>query len=363
MSEKFWRKVAIFMVNVGKVPFPISDNLIKFIQAKLTEEQAKFLLIFKNHSINLEQIKEKIDLSKVEILKMLENLMDNGIIAGYPDEKTGILNYTLMALFPGIIEYTFAKGNNSEKEEQLATLVEKIVLELRSGVQKNYDTIMPQIKAFPAVERIIHVEESIPAGQEVVLLTENAFEIIDESENIALIHCYCKQEKYLTKDPCKITNKRDICLLLGDSAKFSIKHNFAKPISKEEAKIILREAEELGLVHKIFNSDLNYGRTIDGICSCCKCCCGVFRYYHNGTWPYQTITSYIAKVDSDLCSGCGVCVEKCPMENITLQNNIATLDNKCIGCGVCAHNCQEDAIELFRTGPRNVFIPIQKLDV
>ena len=38
MSEKFWKKVAIFMINVGKVPFPISDNLINFIQAKLTEE-------------------------------------------------------------------------------------------------------------------------------------------------------------------------------------------------------------------------------------------------------------------------------------------------------------------------------------
>jgi len=37
MSEKFWRKVAIFMVNVGKVPFPISDNLITFIQANAIE--------------------------------------------------------------------------------------------------------------------------------------------------------------------------------------------------------------------------------------------------------------------------------------------------------------------------------------
>ena len=162
-------------------------------------------------------------------------------------------------------------------------------------------------------------------------------------------------------DPCNITDKREICLMFGDSAKFSIEHNFAKAISKEEAQIILIEAEELGLVHKIFKSDLDYGRTIDGLWSCCKCCCGIFRYYHNGTWPYQAVTSYIAEIDADLCSGCGICVEKYPMENITLQNEIAELDEKCIGCGLCAHNCQEDAIKLLRTGPRNVFIPIQKL--
>lgn len=74
MSEKFWRKVALFMVNVGKIPFPIKDNLINFIQTKLTEEQAKFLLVFKNHSMNLEQIKKKSDLSEIEILNFLLNL-------------------------------------------------------------------------------------------------------------------------------------------------------------------------------------------------------------------------------------------------------------------------------------------------
>jgi len=82
MSEKFWKKVAMFMINVGKVPFPIKDNLLNFIKSKLTEEQAKFILIFKKHSLSLEQIKKKSDLSKAEILKMLETLMDNGIIAG-----------------------------------------------------------------------------------------------------------------------------------------------------------------------------------------------------------------------------------------------------------------------------------------
>lgn len=361
MSDEFWKKIAIFMVNIGKVPFPIKDNLINFIKSKFTEEQAKFILMFKKHSISLEQIKKKTDLSEVEILKMLENLMNNGVIAGNRDEKTGAMNYTLMALFPGIIEYTFAKGEKGEQEKKLAHLVENLIGDLRDGVQENYDTLMPLIKDFPPAEQIVPVEESIHAGQETVLITEDAFKFVDQNEIIAVTHCYCKQEKELIGDPCKITDKRDICLMFGDSAKFSIEHNFAKPISKEEAKVILREAEDLGLVHKIFKSDLDYGRTIDGLCSCCKCCCGIFRYYHNGTWPYMTVTSYTAETDSDLCTGCGICVEKCPMENITLQDDVAVLDEKCIGCGLCASNCQENAIELLRTGPRSVFIPIQKL--
>lgn len=346
------------MVDVGKVPFPISETLIEFIQTLISEEEAKFLLIFKKHSLSLEQIKKGTDLSDDEILNMLEVLMNKGIIVGYPDEETDELAYTLMALFPGIIEYYFSKGEIGEKEKKSAELVEKIILELREVVQENYDSIMPLIQAAPPFERIVHIEigELVEEGHQVVLTTENAFQYIDQMENIAVTHCYCKQQKYLMNDPCKTTNDREICLVFGDSAISTIKHKFARPISKEEAKKILLKAQNYGLVHKIFESDLNYGRTITGICSCCKCCCGLFRYYHNGTWPYQTVTSYIAKFDSELCNGCGVCVEKCPMENITLKDNIAIPDKKCIGCGVCTHFCKQNAIKLHRTGPRNVFV-------
>lgn len=179
MSDEFWRNIAMFMVNIGKVPFPIKDNLINFIQSKLTEEQAKLLLVFEKHSISLEQTKKKSDLSEVEILKMLEILMDNGIIAGNGDEKTGIIKYTLMALFPGIIEYAFSKGENGDHEKELAYLVENLIGDLHGEVQKNYDTIMPLIKRFPPAEQIVPVEESIPVGQETVLITENAFKFVD----------------------------------------------------------------------------------------------------------------------------------------------------------------------------------------
>ena len=361
MTEEFWKKFAGFMVKISKIPFPISKNLIDFLQAKITEEQAKLLLEFKKHSMSFEQIKKKSELTADELGAMLNELMDNGIIAGFPDEKTGSLKYTLMALFPGIIEYAFAGGKTGAHEENLAHLVENMIGDLREVFLNNYDIIMPQLKSFPAFERIIPVEESIPVGQQVVLTTENAFKIVDETDDLAIVHCYCKQEKDLTKDPCKITDKRDICINLGETANFAINHNFGTRIAKKEAKDILREAEKLGLVHKIFKSNLQFGRTIDGICSCCKCCCGMFRYHHEGTWPYMTLTSYIANLDKSICNGCEDCVERCPMNNISMKNDVAVLDKKCIGCGLCAYICKPKAIQLVRTGERNVFIPVQRV--
>ena len=120
----------------------------------------------------------------------------------------------------------------------------------------------------------------------------------------------------------------------------------------------LDEAGE-GFDTKAYDATLDdLQKDIEGICSCCKCCCGIFQLFYGGVMPFHTITSYIAKVKEDDCVGCGTCVEKCPMETIDLEDAIAIInENKCIGCGVCAHHCPEGAIYLERTGPRNVFIP------
>lgn len=55
----------------------------------------------------------------------------------------------------------------------------------------------------------------------------------------------------------------------------------------------------------------------------------------------------IATVDSDLCTGCGVCVDMCPMGAISLRDNIAQVDiQKCTGCGICEDECPVGAISL-----------------
>ena len=362
MAAGIWKKVANVIVQIGKIPFPITDTIIEFLQAKMTEEQAKFLLIFRKASLNLEEIKQKTDLNDAQLGKMLNTLMDNGILSGNFSKSSGVMVYTLMPLFPGMIEFSLMKGESSEKERRLAQLLEKIFKELHEGTQRNYEDLMPRFKDLPPPARVIPVEENVQTGQEIVLLSEEASKLVDHYDTIALTHCYCKQQKGLINDPCKATDKREVCLIFGKPAQFSIEHNFARRISKEEAKKVLKEAEDAGLVHKVFHSRLDFSKDLDGICSCCKCCCGIFRMFYEGIWPFHTMTSYLAKPNDEQCIGCGTCVEKCPMEALSLEDDHAVIDEaRCIGCGVCAHLCPEHAMTLERTGSREVFILPPKL--
>ena len=67
-------------------------------------------------------------------------------------------------------------------------------------------------------------------------------------------------------------------------------------------------------------------------------------------------------VKEDLCTGCGTCIEKCPVDAVYLNNDNKAEINKtrCIGCGICAHFCPEGAISLLE-GMRKVYEAVPKL--
>ncbi|MFW6117732.1 MAG: ATP-binding protein [Thermoproteota archaeon] len=54
-------------------------------------------------------------------------------------------------------------------------------------------------------------------------------------------------------------------------------------------------------------------------------------------------------VDDEICTGCGTCVDVCPVEVYELQNGISVPVNveECIICRACETQCPEGAIQVI----------------
>ena len=78
--------------------------------------------------------------------------------------------------------------------------------------------------------------------------------------------------------------------------------------------------------------------------------------FKNDTSNFLVISNKIRRVknmpaivNADECSGCGSCVDECPSEAITLdeEKGIAVIDNdECVECGACEEACPNQAIKV-----------------
>jgi Pyruvate/2-oxoacid:ferredoxin oxidoreductase delta subunit len=122
-------------------------------------------------------------------------------------------------------------------------------------------------------------------------------------------------------------------------------------IGREEASKLLGELEQMGHVHLAF-----YGFTMGaetpqfvGTCNCCDCCCGVFAGKTlAGLSEGPQRSNYRAAIDPEACISCGVCIDRCPVDAISEdEDGKAKVERpKCIGCGVCVIGCASNAIEM-----------------
>jgi ferredoxin len=50
-------------------------------------------------------------------------------------------------------------------------------------------------------------------------------------------------------------------------------------------------------------------------------------------------------IDKEKCTGCGICVEKCPTNTIVMEGEKAKIDmDNCIRCGICHDVCPTGAV-------------------
>jgi ferredoxin len=202
-----------------------------------------------------------------------------------------------------------------------------------------------------AVGRVFVNEQAVEESGSVVLDYERATEVIRSARHLAVGLCYCRHKMSHLNRSCDAPLEN--CLTLNDAAESLIRHGHARKIDAAEGIDLIQEARER---HLLQCGD-NVREGVNFICNCCGCCCepllAVRRY--SIEQPVYT-TNFIATVAQDNCSGCGRCVDVCPVEAATLvsandfgqlgRRKVRLEEERCLGCGVCARVCAPKAMRL-----------------
>ncbi len=325
-----------------------SGSDLRLLKHLFTPEEAKIAMLLKfGWDRDLETLEtifkraKKTEISIEELEQILDRMAKKGsIMSKREGDKTYYGNALLVV---GMFEFQ----------------VNKLTKEFVKDFEEYYmEAWLPEsMKVKAAQLRTIPVEQSIEPEHNVSTY-DDLEKLLETTDGpIVIVNCICKQAKDVLETPCKVTERREICMGFGKMAQLYIDQGWGRQINNEEALDILRKNEEEGHVFQPDNS-----QNLSFICSCCGCCCENLTKLVLLPNPGDfSITNYYAEVDSDLCSGCGTCVEICPMKAISLKDDISLIKRKrCIGCGNCVAKCPEEAISLYKR--ERQFTPFPTMD-
>ncbi|MBN1375124.1 MAG: 4Fe-4S binding protein [Dehalococcoidia bacterium] len=318
----------------GGVPTVKCQDYYNILDELFTEEEARLAGILPETPVSADMLVDKVNLDLKGVAEILEGMARKGLLFSIKvDDKR---YYILFPLVPGMMENQLLTGIVNEKTKKIALLFAKYFEAITQKGKENKDFFSKVPYA-----RIIVVDQNIP-NDRTIQPYDKLQSYIDKAKDIAVVHCHCRQMGELLGNPC--SKPKDVCLAVGPGAHYMAEYGLGKLISKEEAYAVIKRAEEEGLVHSVSNT----GKYIDFICNCCICHCATLqamkKYAQNGP---AALSSFISGVDADECIGCADCIARCPMEALTMKEELAVVDKKrCIGCGLCVSSCPTGAIQM-----------------
>ena len=336
--------------HLDKLPigFPATDSgvEIRLLKMLFTPEEAEVTTKLSIVYETLEEIYERVDQNTMTI-EDLEEILDNCVKKGViHSKKEGNKKSYLNAQF--MIGIYDMQSHRRDTDDEYVIDFLKTSSEYFDEAMDNemFSSGIPQF-------RIVPIEQSIEPLENAITNYEHIRKLIEDVEgDIVVARCVCRNKKDLYGEPCTHTELRETCFVLKkEFAQTYIDQGWGRAVSKEEALNILQKTEEAGLVYEIGNS-----QRPGSLCCCCGCCCGYLSDLKEAPNPLDYISSnYQAKVDSELCTGCGTCVDRCLMDALTIIDEISNVDlARCIGCGCCVPTCPADAIQLRKIDEEKV---------
>ena len=297
---------------------------IKILKRLFTEDEAELTTFLTIRPERARTIARRTGKRLAEIEEKLELMAKKGLIFRTHRENQTLYNAAPFMI--GLYEYSVKKI-----DKELAQLFKEYYH--TAGLEEIGASNIPGFKVIP-LEETIQSDTTLYPYQ---MLKES----IKHARKIAVTDCVCRKESQLLGEGCN--HPLETCLSFGVAAEYYIENGLGREITSEEAIQIIKETDEAGLVHAGANS-----KHLSNICNCCPCCCvsmkGMTQYGLNKEKFMNAIFESI--IDRDLCIACGSCVERCPVNAISL-NEVAEVDrNLCLGCGLCSNVCPEEAIHL-----------------
>jgi Na+-translocating ferredoxin:NAD+ oxidoreductase subunit B len=306
--------------------FPSTHSGIEYqILAKLfTPEEAHLACAMHLNAEPVSEIANRAGTDAKETRDALKRMSAKGLI----DLKKGEGEFTF-ALKPFVVG--FYEGQLTRMDEEMAGLFEQYYRETQGKILK--DT--------PAHHRVIPVGRALPL-QVNIDPYEKASELLDNAQSWGVRDCICRKQQHLLGKDCQ--HKLETCLVFAPVKNAFDRSKVDRALTKEEALQILYETEEAGLVH----SSGNYRDGIEYICNCCICCCGIMRgIAEYGILSAVAHSDFQIAIKEDSCSNCGVCLERCQFNALSIPDTVLVADLKrCVGCGLCVLVCPTEALHL-----------------
>ncbi len=227
----------------------------------------------------------------------------------------------------------------------------------KSRIYKKFiDTLLFKDDEIVVIPNTVHINKKIESEGSEFLPTDVIKEVIKRSDDIVIMNsCLCR-----TSNNCKDYPQDIGCIFLGPTARKIPKH-IGKLSTVEEALDQVDKADAAGLSHIIGRNkidtvwmNIHPGKGLLTICHCCPCCC-LWKVYPNLddeiSSKLERLEGVSVELHEDNCKKCKKCLDDiCMFDAISFKNNKITIDSSiCKGCGLCVNACKFNAISINYT--------------